>query len=236
MAESLLTLGLPATLYKYLPPERVDVLEDMELWFNRPSGFNDTFDTAYLVPRNQGLRAQAARHRLRSQLGVLCLTEQPNNHLMWVHYAQNHSGFVLGFDARASFFRDDERTLGKVKYQNRPNVLLSADVTACFCKSTDWSYEQEWRCARSFQASESRVVEIEPSLITHIIFGWRMEAWQITRIMQDVTAYEMTHTQLLLSSPLHTSWTFENRPKTMSVCPSCDGNGYLMKDRGVDSK
>ena len=76
----------------------------MKLRFSRPSEFNDTFDTHYLVPRDQSTKRSLERVRLRAKLGILCLTEQSNNHLMWVNYARNHTGFVLGFDANAPFF------------------------------------------------------------------------------------------------------------------------------------
>lgn len=32
-------------------------------------------------------------------LGVLCLTTEKNNLLMWAHYAANHSGVCIGFDS-----------------------------------------------------------------------------------------------------------------------------------------
>ncbi len=219
-----------SVLYKYLPPERIDILENMELRFSRPSEFNDTFDTHYLVPKSQGPKGKADRLLLRNRLGILCLTDQPHDHLMWVHYARNHTGFVLGFNARASFFRENNRVLQKVVYQRGPRVFSEADVNVCFYKSDQWEYEQEWRCVREFDRSEPRVVAIDPGLVTHIIFGSRMEAWQIARVMQYATGYEMTHTQFLLSSPSRTLWTFENIPKTMSVCGTCGGNGYLMND------
>jgi hypothetical protein len=221
---------VPEVLYKYLPPERIDILENMELRFSRPSEFNDTFDTHYLVPKSQGSKGKAARVLLKSRLGILCLTEQPHDQLMWVHYARNHTGFVLGFNAHATFFQENNRVLRKVVYRSGPKVFSEADVNVCFYKSDKWNYEREWRCVRSFQSSEPRVVGIEPDLVTQIIFGSRMEAWQIARIMRYATALEMTRTQFLLSSPSLTSWTFENSPKRMSVCSNCDGNGYLMDD------
>jgi hypothetical protein len=220
----------PDVLYKYLPPERIDILESMELRFSSPHQFNDTFDTQYLVPKSHGLKGKAARTVLRNRLGILCLTERPDNHLMWVHYAQNHTGFVLGFDARAAFFQEHQRVLRKVIYQKKPRVFSEADMNVCFFKSDHWKYEQEWRCVHSFDISESRVAGIEPTLITHIIFGSKMEAWQIARIMLYKTALEMTRTQFLLSYPSRTSWTIENHPKKMSLCVNCQGNGYLMED------
>jgi DUF2971 family protein len=222
--------SVPEVLYKYLPPERIDILESGELRFTSPSQFNDTFDSHYLVPKSQGLKGKTARMRLRSRLGIFCLTERPDNHLMWVHYARNHTGFVLGFNARASFFRENNRVLRKVIYRRGPRVFSEADMNVCFYKSAHWRYEQEWRCVRSFEGWESRVAGVEPELITHIIFGSRMETWQIARIVLYTTALEMIHTQFLLSSPSRTSWTIENHPKKISICTNCDGDGYLMKD------
>ena len=37
-------------------------------------------------------------------IGVLSLTEKPDNLLMWAHYAQQHTGFVIEFDADDLFF------------------------------------------------------------------------------------------------------------------------------------
>jgi hypothetical protein len=221
---------VPVVLYKYFPPERISVLENMEIRFSRPSEFNDAFDTDYLVPISQGSAAKAERLRLRNKLGIFCLTERADNHLMWVHYAQNHTGFVLGFSAGASFFRDNNRVLDKVSYRNRPKVFGQADVNVCFYKSDKWRYEREWRCVRSFELSESRVVGIEPGLISQIILGSQMEPWQIARIVQYASAYEMKDVQFFRSFPSRKSWTFENKRKIMSVCTKCAGDGYLAED------
>jgi hypothetical protein len=74
------------------------------------------------------------------------------------------------------------------------------------------------------------MVGIDPAIVTEIVFGFRMEPYHITRIMQSVTAYEMNHPKFMISSPSKTAWTFQNHPKTMSLCNSCSGNGYLMED------
>src|SRR6266852_9441518 len=151
---------------------------------------------------------------------------------MWVNYAQNHAGFVLGLDAHAPFFDENGNILRKVKYQQSPEVLATADTTACFYKSPDWEYEEEWRCVRDIQQSEGRLVTIEPILITQIVFGHRMQPWHISQIMQYVEGYGMNHVAFFLSSPSHSEWKFVNKPKTVSLCSSCSGNGYLMSDRG----
>lgn len=220
----------PATLYKYFPPERIDVLENRSLRFTRPTEFNDTFDTHFLVPKHQSKQGMAERFRLKTKLGILCLTERPDDHLMWVHYAKNHTGFVLGFNSAAPFFKENGRTLDKVIYQDRPNVLQQPDFNACFHKSAVWRHEKEWRCVRHFEPSESRTTELPANLITEVVLGAKIEPFHVAQIMLYVTAYEMTDIQFFVSAPSHASWTFENRRKDMAMCPHCEGNGYLMQD------
>lgn len=38
------------------------------------------------------------QHKISSQWGTICLSESADNLLMWSHYADGHTGFVLGFD------------------------------------------------------------------------------------------------------------------------------------------
>ena len=63
-----------------------------------------------------------------TRFGVLSLTENYNNLLMWAHYAQNHEGFIIEFDTQNEFFEqkssypDPFNFFGKVQYsKQRPN-------------------------------------------------------------------------------------------------------------------
>ena len=220
----------PETLYKYLPPERIDVFENLELRFSRPGEFNDAFDTHYLVPKSQGTKGTAARLKLLHRVGVLCLTTNATNHLMWVNYARNLRGFVVGFDASSPFFTDDGRTLGIVRYRPRPAVLQDPDLNACFYKSTVWSHEDEWRCVRKFERSESRDVAFPPEMVTEIIFGARMEAWQIARVLLCVQkGYALPHVRFMVSALSKKDWAIENVLKTLNVCDRCGGDGYVVQ-------
>ena len=218
----------PHVLSQDYPPERVDILETLELRFSRPTDFNDTFDTHYRVAKGApgGL---VRRSRLRTRLGVFCLTERANNHLMWVHYAQNHTGFVLGFDAKAPFFSADQRILRKVTYRSRPPILADADINACFSKSSVWKHEKEWRCVRRFETSESRNVIVDPSVVKKIVFGMKMQPWQIARIVGATNNLDI-HPDYLISKAAKRSWTFDNMPKIVEFCGSCNGVGYNIHD------
>ncbi|MGH9680054.1 MAG: DUF2971 domain-containing protein [Candidatus Acidiferrales bacterium] len=226
-----LNASVPTVLYKYLPPERIDILEGMQIRFSRPSEFNDIFDSHFLVKKAKGKQAIGDRFKLKMRLGIFCLAESPDNHLMWVNYARNHTGFVLGFDANAPFFCEEGRTLRKVEYRDKPRVVQEVDMDACFCKAKTWEHEEEWRCVRLFERPESRETGIEPGLIKEVIFGAKMEGWQIARIMYAAKVFEITHTtKFLLCKPSDPSWSIDIRPKNVSVCDKCDGNGYLMED------
>lgn len=87
-------------------------------------------------------------------VGVLCLTEKPDNLLMWAHYAASHQGFVIQFDGTDEFFNrkrhdaDDFFHLRKVGYaKTRPSVAISdlSGFGVFLTKAEDWAYEQEWR-------------------------------------------------------------------------------------------
>lgn len=136
----------------------------------------------------QGLLAK----KLEEMIGILCLTESPDNLLMWAHYADSHQGFVVEFDADAPFFdqrkgADDEfRHLRKVIYSDRrPNLILSeTDGFSPFVtKGLDWSYEAEWRMMLPLSEA-SHVIGEGPtgihlfgfprSIIRSVIFGCRI--------------------------------------------------------------
>jgi len=222
---------VPPTLYKYCPPERIDILEGLQVRFSRPSEFNDAFDTYHLVPRSAAANVKTGRIKLRTRLGVFCLTETADNHLMWVNYAQKHTGFVLGFDANASFFNEEGRALRRVTYQPAPPVFAQPTEDSCFYKSADWTYEQEWRCVRTFDLSESRLVSFEPTMVTEIILGHRMEPWNISRISQCLSTLGM-QPAVFWSTPSPSEWRFEKQPKELSLCDHCGGNGFSIRDRG----
>jgi hypothetical protein len=87
-------------------------------------------------------------------IGILSLTESPNNLLMWAHYANSHQGFVIELDSAHSFFdqrksaKDELRHLSRVTYsKHRPSVQLSSvsSFDELLVKSDDWAYEAEWR-------------------------------------------------------------------------------------------
>jgi hypothetical protein len=95
--------------------------------------------------------------------GILCLSESPDNALMWSHYASDHTGLVFEFDVTHWFFDQSysssmpTRHLKQVIYQTHlsllPHPLPYAENLYAFwlTKTTDWSYEREWRITLSLE-------------------------------------------------------------------------------------
>lgn len=89
------------------------------------------------------------------------LSEKQNIILMWSHYAQAHAGFVIEFEFPEL---NGDHHLQKVRYEPILPVLdlakfgkfmtgdeglISYLLEDISIKSTDWSYEREWRIWRS---------------------------------------------------------------------------------------
>lgn len=86
-------------------------------------------------------------------VGILSLSEVPDNELMWAHYADRHTGLALCFDEKHLFFNrqstenDEFYFVREVRYSDRPALpLVPIDGDALLItKGTQWSYEKEWR-------------------------------------------------------------------------------------------
>lgn len=96
-------------------------------------------------------------------LGAFCLSEIPDNLLMWSHYAMSHTGFVVEFDAHHEYFHaqrsaeDEFRHLRRVLYRDtRPSAALTAldGFDFFLVKSSHWGYEREWRILRALEEAK----------------------------------------------------------------------------------
>lgn len=153
-----------------------------------------------------GLLPGMLQKTANSLLGALSLSEIRNHELMWSHYANEHRGYVIGFNSTHQFFNqkktiDDElRHLRKIDYRKKPpviNLMKASGTDIFFVKSLEWEYESEWRMLMSL-ADSSEVIERQPypahlfsfpvESVTEVIFGARMSEQDrvaIKAIMND---------------------------------------------------
>ena len=252
-------------LYKYLRPDRIDVITNLELRFTQPGALNDPFE---LRPQFQSLISEAqllaglaqapldlgprlreaydmlpAAERgqipfetaatlintflstqemramvsatavnlfremapeltqrfqeqlhaaLNANVGILSLSEVPDDDVMWAHYADKHHGMVLGFDKAHAFFNrrrsenDDFYYPRKVIYRDLLPAPSAADVdpdAPLVTKGAKWAYEREWRmlaplkdASRRCETPEGDIVYLysfPPQALTNVILGAR---------------------------------------------------------------
>lgn len=87
----------PQLIYKYYGFDSgLMSLKHKSFGFNTPSQFNDPME-GRLWLHQMGVEANFLNSYLE-HFGILCLTHDPLNPLMWSHYGQNHTGFVIGYD------------------------------------------------------------------------------------------------------------------------------------------
>jgi len=150
---------------------------------------------------------QIVRTEIADKFGVMCLSDQPNNALMWGHYAKGHLGFVIEFDEKHSFFNGTSESnipcLRKVKYSKRkPHRRKLSDLTTnelFFTKSKDWQYEHEWRIMFRLEDAKNIIdhpqlgkiyrFEIPPECIKGIILGSKMSPESIMNLKTNDARY-----------------------------------------------
>jgi hypothetical protein len=217
--------SLPRILYKYYPPERLDVFENCSVRFTHPVKFNDAFDSNWAAIDK---KHRADIFQFRNTLGIFCLTGDADNHLMWVHYAAQHTGFVIGFNTADSLFSDDGGKLQRVKYTAPPSGIRPPSIALCLYKDRDWSYEKEWRCIRPINSGQSRDIFLPPTALDEIVLGSKMSRDHITSVLEFVDLLKPDFNVTVSVSKLDiASKAISHAVSSLSLCPNCRGAGHI---------
>jgi hypothetical protein len=219
----------PPVLYKYYPPERVDIFQNWSIRFSHPARFNDLFDCD-LKPHDQ--RSRAARLKNSYTVGVFSLTEDPDSPVMWGHYAASHTGFVLGLKTDIPPFSDDVGPQ-KVEYQPAFSPMpFTGDppLDLYRVKSSQWEYESEWRCIRRLRWTQSRDLDLPVEAIAEIIVGSRISSTALNPILQVVDGLKPDFDiPVNGSKPDLTNRTLIHQPTLYELCVECSGIGHLRR-------
>jgi hypothetical protein len=177
-----------------------------------PGISQDRLDQAVAIAEDQLVIDTLLHYKeRRNSLGVVSLSEDPLQLLMWAHYADEHRGAVVELDIAhdALLSRSDGgdkySDIRKVEYtQQKISGLPSPDtiVRALTTKSTDWSYECEWRLIRTLnltrEAAEGiHVVDFDLSAIRTIYLGARFDARYLSDIVKLTSAGEHPKPEIL---------------------------------------
>jgi|HubBroStandDraft_2_1064218.scaffolds.fasta_scaffold196177_1 hypothetical protein len=87
---------------------------------------------------------------VKEKIRVCCFTTRNDSIRMWSHYAQRHSGICIEYDFLDS--KNIRFILQPIYYCNEifriktfEDLTIVTSIMAALHKSTDWSYESEWR-------------------------------------------------------------------------------------------
>ncbi len=117
------------------------------------------------------------------QLGILCLSRNKDNILMWSHYAAGHTGLVFELDVTEDmdFFFLPFGSPIDIRYQSGYDIVnyardkKRAIVNNLMIKSIFWSYEEETRILRE----KHNTYPIKKSAISAVYFGCEMDKRKI---------------------------------------------------------
>jgi hypothetical protein len=183
--------------------------------------------------------------------GILCLSERYDSLLMWAHYASDHKGFVVEFDASHAWFNQGTANPGevgvgvvrKITYSDeRPTVSLQSNpIDNYFAKGAEWSYEGEWRLVLrldkatktlSTPTSHVQLFEVPHTAISSIILGARISVADRKTLMQCRGLPAFAHVRLVQASlsPRRFGLDFSPIP-TQQACTTGEGAHKSRKRR-----
>ena len=173
---------------------------------NREEIINNVPNT-HLVDRDWLIKhEQDTTNQLNDDIGVLCLSEEFDNILLWSHYGQCHRGFCLGIDFAKLVDSSDFATGGPVHYTNIYPVLspfedgLTNIYTQIFYKSLVWAYEKEYRLLKMRFANKTTA--IKPDVIKSIYLGLSIDPAMKRKII-EISESNLPTTQIfqMVKSP-----------------------------------
>jgi Protein of unknown function (DUF2971) len=179
---------------------------------HEPSLGADRLDKSVAMAEDQLVIDALLHYReRRNGLGVVSLSENPLQLLMWAHYADEHRGAVVELDmthpalmprsdggATYSDIRKVEYTQLKVSGLPWPNTIVNVLST----KSTDWSYEREWRLIRTLNLTREltdsiHVVDFDLSAIRTIYLGAHFDARHLSEIVRLTSCADHSKPEIL---------------------------------------
>lgn len=186
----------------FLGRNRRDFEDRLETFFKRDSAIVSLFgkSTARWRIKNQILMDIFRLFYYRRTF-ICSLSETCDNVLMWSHYANKNAGMCLVFNShKAGLVRDN---VVPVQYYDRyPSNLVDArriddlgmlTKQLLASKSSDWSYEREWRAFmvnnNSGDADEMKgaLYKYDPSLLSGVVLGINTKSSDIELVKFAIT-------------------------------------------------
>jgi len=159
-------------------------LEQRRLKLSMIGSLNDPFDDFAAIDTTDPQIAHAvmmAGAQLKREMGLLCLSRNWDNLLLWSHYGASHTGICLGFDIAdgdpgANYDTDVLYQPNLLQIRRPEDVNLDLANRLLRTKHESWSYEQEVRMFVQLNdppdAKDLNWIEFGPELVLkEVIIG-----------------------------------------------------------------
>jgi hypothetical protein len=190
---------------------------------------------------------QIARSEYDSKYGILSLSENPDNILMWANYADLHRGFILQFDENHEFFAPREFDgqifeLTKLEYKNERPVISCSTInspTTYYRKSVSWEYEAEWRLIRPLTEAEKQInpdskfpialFQIPFDAIKGIIIGVSVEHTKRVELFELLRRPNLQHIKIFQTRLSDNEYSLEIHPPLNGEYPPDALSGRVLE-------
>lgn len=210
-------------IYKYFSSDVLELVFERDEFCgvkcSLPKDYNDPFELFLGVDLNVSPECMATYREIIDeipQLPTTCFSKSPIVPPMWAHYSQNHSGFVLEFDAQGLEDCFEEAQLRDINYKDMPNPVLKVHLERAtgtrkprhaiwltqaamyegyFSKYTEWSYEQEYRLVAPTNYIENiagnDILFVPSSCVTAMIVGQKFPVGKTDIASKIAAAHEL---------------------------------------------
>ncbi len=150
--------------------------------------------------RNMAINSRAKAINSR---GILSLSSNYDQILMWSHYASSHTGMVIGLDIledpeffeipfRVSYVDEYE----PLDYFAKQKESIKKNIST---KSKSWAYEEELRIFKE----SVKTYQISRKAIKTIHFGCKTPDEKIHEIIKSCATWDLSHLRFYKASPAH---------------------------------
>ncbi len=130
---------------------------------------------------HRGIRSfRSMWETLKTQTGISCFSESEKSLLMWAHYANNHRGMCVEYDLlkinkKLNFtpvpviYSVDRECLRSINMDSIEKDSLRVFIESISSKSSEWSYEKEWRIIRDNGACGDKWDDVKKGALLDMI-------------------------------------------------------------------
>ena len=136
--------------YLTTPEHAISNIVFKRIKISRFSELNDPFELLAVNMKGPKFRDQFSNliENFKEKKGLICLSENWMDPVLWSHYAAKHKGVALGFKVKQNLVRVvsySDKRLNKKEIEDIKSESKTISDALVYTKFSSWKYENEWR-------------------------------------------------------------------------------------------